>query len=149
MATNKAWEKPIKKNAFDYTFLEVIEAGVVLEGWEVKSLTNNSNFIFDGAYVKNINGELFLVGASIHGNDGNNHDPNRFRKLLMKRRDIDRLSSKAQIERLTIVPVSLVYTGRYFKVKIALARGKNHADKRETIKKRDLNRENSRNQRTN
>ena len=137
---SKSFEKEVRKNRFDYHFLEIIEAGIILEGWEVKSLVKNPSLVLDGAYVKVINNELFLVGSHITPQVSGN-DATRFRKLLVTRRQIDYLAAKVQQDRLTIVPTALVYNGKHFKVKIALARGKNHADKREVIKQRDLSRE--------
>lgn len=127
-----------------------IEAGLVLQGWEVKAiLAGQATFNGGAAYIKFINGEAFLEGSTItplkQANLGlfRACEPGRARKLLLKQDEIEKLGRKVNEKGFTVVPVALTYNGK-FKLMIALAKGKNHADKRETIKSRELSRELSR-----
>lgn len=138
-----------KKAHFDYEILEKYEAGVELFGFEVKSLKKKQGSL-EGAYVIVRGGEVFLVNMSIPSYQENNtpadYDPRRNRRLLMSRKEIAKLAD-AEDGRgggLTIVPI-LVYTkGNRIKVSVATVRGKKKYDKRESIKRRESDREISR-----
>ncbi|MCX7832953.1 MAG: SsrA-binding protein SmpB [Ignavibacteria bacterium] len=131
-----------RKAKFQYEIIEKYEAGLVLLGTEVKSLRESKVNIQD-AYGKFINDELWLVNSHIseykYGNI-NNHDPLRPRKLLLNRRELRKIKSKLQEKGLTLIPTKIYFKNSYAKVEIALARGKKMYDKRETIKKREIER---------
>ncbi|HYC83098.1 MAG TPA: SsrA-binding protein SmpB [Candidatus Paceibacterota bacterium] len=134
-----------KKAGFNYEFLEKFEAGLDLLGSEVKSLRSHQGSL-DGAYVSIRGGEAFLLGSYIPPYQPNNgslegYDPERARKLLLTKGELADLIEKEKADGLTIVPISVYNKGRYLKLEIALARGKKKFDKRETIKKRDVERE--------
>ena len=136
-----------RKARFNYEFLETFEAGISLLGTEVKSMREGRANIAE-SYISPENNELFLINAHIDeykmGNR-NNHDPRRARKLLMKRREINRLSAAREREGLTIIPLKMYFNDRgRVKVLLALARGKKLHDKREAEKKRDWQRQKSR-----
>ena len=127
----------------DYHLIERLEAGLSLTGTEVKSL-REGNANLQRAYGEVRDGEVWLVGAHIAEYDqGNlaNHDPDRDRKLLLKRREIDSLAGKVREKGLTLVPTRLYFKGGKAKVELALARGKETRDKRRDIAKRDAQRE--------
>ncbi len=131
-----------RKARHDYTILEVLEAGIVLKGTEVKSLRKrNANLQDSYAIIKN--GELWLFGLHIspyeQGNI-NNHDPVRTRKLLIQKKEMRKLFSKVSEQGLTLVPLSMYFKGPYAKVELAVARGKKSYDKRESIAKREAQR---------
>jgi SsrA-binding protein len=132
-----------KKAFHDYFVLQKAEAGVALTGTEVKSLRDGKANIKD-SYVIFKNGEAFLFNAHIspysHGNL-QNHDPERNRKLLLHRREIEKLREQVVEKGLTVVPLRLYFKGGKVKVEIAVVRGKKLYDKRETEKKRELDRE--------
>jgi SsrA-binding protein len=127
----------------EYHVLERVEAGLVLAGTEVKSLREGKVVLRD-AYATERGGELWLVGATIEpfaqGNR-NNHEATRDRKLLLRRREIDRLAESVQQKGLTIVPLRLYFKRGRAKVELALARGKEGRDKRADIATRDVQRE--------
>lgn len=128
---------------FRYELLDRLEVGIVLSGTEVKSLRTHGVAMGD-AYVDVRRGELWLQNLRIEPYAPaamNNHLPDRPRKLLAHRREIDRLLGQAKQEGLTLVPTRIYPKDRRIKVEIALARGKNVADKREDIKRRDQQRE--------
>lgn len=128
-----------RRGTFNYEILETFEAGIALQGTEIKSLRDNGGNLQD-AYVKVVDDELWLIGCHIaHYRFGNvyNHDERRDRKLLMHKREIKRLKSSTQEKGLTIIPLSFFLKDGRVKVKIATAKGKNTVDKRETIKARD------------
>jgi SsrA-binding protein len=133
-----------KKATFDYEIVETIEAGVELLGTEAKSIRAKHGSI-SGAYVSIISGEAYLLGAHIppwqEKNISTTYDPYRSRKLLLNKKEIYQLEKSAHTKGLTIIPISLYSKGRYIKVQIAIAKGKKSFDKRESIKKRDLDRE--------
>ncbi|HUJ15484.1 MAG TPA: SsrA-binding protein SmpB [Thermoanaerobaculia bacterium] len=147
MATKKdAGEKLIASNrkAFhDYFVLQKLEAGIALTGTEVKSLREGRANLKD-SYVDVDRGEAWLVGTHIspysHGNR-ENHDPERKRKLLLHRREIDKLEGQIVEKGLTIVPLRLYFKGGRVKAEIAVVRGKKLYDKRESEKRRELDRE--------
>jgi SsrA-binding protein len=132
-----------KKAFHDYFVLQKAEAGVALTGTEVKSLRDGKANIKD-SYVIFKNGEAFLFNAHIsaysHGNL-QNHEPERNRKLLLHRREIEKLREQVVEKGLTVVPLRLYFKGGKVKVEIAVVRGKKLYDKRETEKKRELDRE--------
>ncbi len=127
----------------EYEILETLEAGLVLRGTEVKSL-RQSQVQFKDAYATMRNDEAWLVGCHIppysHGTDAN-HDPDRDRKLLLKRREINRLSSRVSERGLTIVPLRLYFKGGRAKLELGLARGRKMHDKRSAIREREVQRE--------
>ncbi len=129
-----------RKARYNYEILETFEAGIALVGTEVKALRESGANIRE-SYISPENDELFLVNAHIDeykfGNR-NNHTPRRPRKLLMKRREIDKLSQGVQRDGLTIIALKLYFNERgRVKIAIGLARGKKLHDKRQTEKKRD------------
>lgn len=128
---------------FDYTLLEKFEAGLVLTGAEVKSI-KTGHLSLKEAHVKIIKKEAWLINAFVapyHPAANEKYDPYRTRKLLLKRAEILRLDQKSQDKGLTIVPV-MCYTKRHkLKLEIALAKGKRAFEKRELLKKRDLEKE--------
>ena len=133
-----------KKVHFDYEILETYEAGIELLGTEVKSLKNKRGSL-EGARVIIRGNEAYLVGASIPPYQEKNapvdYDRTRTRKLLLTKKEIKELIGKEQAKGLTIVPISMYNKGRKVKVDIAVVRGKKKYEKRESIKKRDVERE--------
>lgn len=132
-----------KKAFHDYHVLDKVEAGLQLTGTEVKSLRDGAANLKD-AYVTFKNGEAFLFGAHIspysHGNR-ENHDPDRTRKLLLHRREIEKLEVQVTEKGLTVVPLRLYFKGGRVKAEIGVVRGKKLYDKRETEKTREADRE--------
>jgi len=132
-----------KKARRDYHILETIEAGLVLEGSEVKALRDGKANL-DEAFARVEGGEVRLYNMHIGpfqqaGQFG--HDPRRTRKLLLKKREIDRFLGKAIEKGHTLVPLTLYFRRGWAKVELAVARGKREFDKREDIKKRDHQRQ--------
>ncbi len=141
---------PIAENRrarYEYHLEEHHEAGIVLEGWEVKAVRAGQVQLTDG-YVNIRNGELFLIGCRIQALRSASTHVNpmaeRTRKLLMAKDDIRRLIGKVEQRGFTLVPLNLHYKGGWVKVDIALAKGKAEHDKRDTEKKRDWEREKGR-----
>ena len=136
-----------RRARFDYHIEERYEAGIVLEGWEVKAIRAGQVQLTDG-YVLIRGGELFLIGCRINAlRSASTHvDPQaeRTRKLLMHKDEIRRLIGKVEQRGYTLVPLELHYKGGRVKVQIALAKGKAEHDKRETERKRDWERERAR-----
>ena len=131
-----------RKARQEYTLLEEFSAGVVLTGGEVKSLRNKSGSFF-GSYIKMIGGEAFLLNAQITPYkfaDNREYDPKRTRKLLLKKRELENLTAAAE-KGLTIIPLSFDLVGRNVKVHLALARGKKQYERREELKRRDIQRD--------
>jgi SsrA-binding protein len=132
-----------RKAFFEYEVFERAEAGLVLRGSEVKSI-REGGLNFRDSYVDYRGGELFLVGCRIgpysHGNI-QNHPEDRERKLLLHRQEIDKLGGKATEKGYTIIPLKAYFKNGRVKLEIGLARGKRAHDKRESIKKKDLERE--------
>lgn len=134
-----------KKIFHDYEILEKYEAGIELLGHEVKSAKAGQAKL-DGAYILFRHNEAYIVGAHIprwrFSAPDATYDPTRKRRLLLKRKELDYLSGKSTVPGLTIKPISM-YTTKHglLKLEIAVVRGKKQFDKRETIKKRDLERE--------
>lgn len=128
---------------FDYDILETLECGLVLVGTEVKSLRENQANLED-AYAKLEDGELWLIGAEIpEYGMGNrlNHKPKRPRKLLLHRREINKFAGKASQQGFTLIPLKIYFKNGIAKVEIAVAKGKQLHDKRESLKKADAQRE--------
>ncbi len=132
-----------KKAYHDYFIEEKFEAGISLLGTEVKSLRGGRANLKD-SYVIIKNGEAFLLNCHIspysHGNI-QNHDPIRTRKLLLHRKEIDKLWGNISQKGLTVVPLKLYFKQGKAKVEIGLAKGKRQYEKRETVKKKEANRE--------
>ncbi|OHB45545.1 MAG: SsrA-binding protein [Planctomycetes bacterium GWE2_41_14] len=132
-----------RKAYFQYEILEKIEAGVVLTGTEVKSIRNRDVSINESFAHLN-NGEIFVyemhVGQYKQGNR-QNHEPKRVRKLLLHKREIAKIAGKIKQKGYTMIPLSLYFKEGVAKVELALVRGKTKIDKREDIKKRDIDRE--------
>src|SRR5499433_2415531 len=146
-------ERPIKvmaenrKARFNYAIEDTVEAGIALTGTEVKSIRNGKSTIAE-SYADSKNGEIWLINANIpeYLQAGRfNHEPKRPRKLLLHRRQINKLIGAVEREGMTVVPLKIYFNekGRA-KVEIALAKGKKLHDKRETEKKRDWSRERGR-----
>jgi SsrA-binding protein len=128
---------------YRYNLLDTWECGLVLTGTEVKSLRDGKANLKDG-YATVKDGEVWLHNIHIPPYPPatrDNHDPERPRKLLMHRREIERLIGKTKEKGLTLVPTRLYFKDRHAKVEIALARGKDVGDKRQAIKERELKRE--------
>jgi SsrA-binding protein len=128
---------------YRYHFLETWEAGLVLTGTEVKSLREGQAQIKDG-YATVRDGEVWLHNVHIPPYapaSRENHEPERSRKLLMHRREIERLIGKTREKGLTLVPTRLYFRDGRVKAEIALAKGKDVGDKRQTIKEREMKRE--------
>ena len=132
-----------RKARFNYFFKEFYEAGIALKGSEVKSLRDGKGNISE-SYALDSNGEIFLVNSHIptyKESSYNNHDPKRNRKLLLKKREINRLIGRVNREGFTLVPTKLYFKKGKAKIEIAVAKGKKQYDKRLVKKKRDWNRE--------
>jgi SsrA-binding protein len=131
-----------RKVNFQYEVITKYEAGLVLLGTEVKSL-RESRVNLQDAYAKFIKNELWLVNCHINeykfGNI-NNHDPLRNRKLLLNKRELRRIKSALEEKGLTLIPFKIYFKDSRVKIEMAVAKGKKLYDKRETIKKRDVNR---------
>jgi len=135
-----------RKASFNYFFIELLEAGISLKGSEVKSLRDGKGTIADSYAVDN-NGELFLINSHIplyRQSSYNNHDPKGDRKLLLKRKEINKLIGRINQDGLTLIPTKLYFVKGKVKGEIADAKGKKHFDKRQVKKTRDWNREKSR-----
>jgi SsrA-binding protein len=132
-----------RQAAFRYHLLDKFEAGMVLTGTEVKSLRDGKAQIKDG-YASLRDGELWLHNVHIPpyaAASRDNHEPERPRKLLLHRYELERLTGKTREKGLTLVPTRLYFKGARAKVEVALARGKDVGDKRQTIKEREMKRE--------
>jgi SsrA-binding protein len=136
-----------KKAFFNYHIEERFEAGVVLEGWEVKAIREGQVQLTDGHVVIR-NGELLLIGLRINAlrsaSPWIKPEADRTKKLLMHRAEIRRLIGKTEQKGYTLVPLNLHFKGSYVKAEIALAKGKAEHDKRNTIKEREWEREKGR-----
>ena len=132
-----------RRARFDYELLERFTAGLVLTGSEVKSVRAGHVKLQDG-WVAFEAGEAFLADVHVapYPNAGYaNHEPTRRRKLLLRKRDIERMASKVAEKGLTVIPLAIGLEDNWIKVELALAKGKKLYDKRETIKRRTLDRE--------
>ena len=135
-----------RKAKFNYFFNEFFEAGIALKGSEVKSLRDGKANISE-AYAIDERGEIFLLNSHIptyKESSYNNHDPKRNRKLLLNKREINKLIVKVNREGYTLIPTKLYFKKGKAKIEIAVAKGKRHYDKRQVKKKRDWNREKAR-----
>ena len=136
-----------RRARFDYTIEETHEAGIVLEGWEIKAIRAGQVQLTDG-YVLIRDGELHLIGCRINAlRSASTHvspQADRTRKLLMHKAEIRRLIGKVEQKGFTLVPLNLHWKGGRVKVDVALAKGKAQHDKRDTEKKRDWERERGR-----
>lgn len=132
-----------KKALHEYFVVQKLEAGLVLTGTEVKALRDGKANLKD-AYVIFKNGEAYLFGLHIsaysHGNI-QNHEPDRTRKLLLHKRELDKLHGQTAEKGLTVVPLRLYFKGARVKAEIAVVRGKRQYDKRDTERTRELDRE--------
>ncbi len=129
--------------SYRYNLIERLECGIALQGTEVKSLRSGGAQLKDG-FASIRDGELWLQNVHIppYGPAAReNHDPERPRKLLVHRRELDRLEGRIKERGFTLVPTRIYFSGPHAKVEIALARGKDLYDKRETIRTRDTERE--------
>jgi len=127
----------------DYTVEETVEAGIMLTGTEVKSLRAGRASLADG-YAMITDGEIWLHGVHIPQyaqGTWTNHEPRRVRKLLLHRKEIDRLERATREGGLTLVPLSLYFSDGKAKIELALARGRRAYDKRQAIARRDATRE--------
>ena len=135
-----------RKARHDYTIIDTLECGIVLWGTEVKSLREGRASLVDG-YAFFEGGQAYLDAVHIpeyHQGTWNNHAPRRKRKLLMHKREIEKWSGKVKEGGFTLVPLQLYFKDGRAKVELALAKGKNNADKRATIKDRDWQRDKAR-----
>ena len=132
-----------KKARFDYFIEDEYEAGIVLKGTEIKSIRDGSANLKD-SYAIIRNNEVFLLNMFISPySQGNrfNHEETRTRKLLLNKNEIKKIKNKMEIEGYTLVPVKLYFKNNKAKILLGIAKGKKNYDKRETIKKRDQERE--------
>ncbi|KTD57781.1 trans-translation protein [Legionella santicrucis] len=136
-----------RKASFDYFIEEQYEAGLVLEGWEVKSLRAGKINLSDSHVILK-NSEAFLLGAQIQplitASTHTIPDPIRTRKLLLNKKELNQLIGSVERQGYTIIPLSLYWKKNKIKIKIALAKGKKEHDKRDTIKDREWQRDRSR-----
>ena len=136
-----------RRARFEYHISERFEAGIVLEGWEIKAIRAGQVQLTDG-YVLIKNGELYLIGCRINAlRSASTHvqpEADRTKKLLMHKEQIKRLVGKVEQKGFTLVPLDLHYKGGRVKVEVALTKGKAEHDKRDTEKKRDWEREKGR-----
>jgi SsrA-binding protein len=133
-----------KKIHFNYEVMETFQAGIEIAGHEVKALREKMGAL-DGSYITVRGGEAYLINSFIPPYQVNNtdegYDPRRNRRLLLTKKEILRLSEVEHQAGLTIVPISVYNNKRWIKIEIAIVRGKKQFDKRETIKKRETDRE--------
>ena len=136
-----------RKASFNYFFEDTLEAGIELLGSEVKSLRSGKGSIAD-SYALDSQGEIYLHNTYIpeyKQGSYNNHDPRRLRKLLLKKKEINKLIGKINRDGFTVVPIRVYFNSKGIaKVNIAIGKGKKQHDKRQTKKQRDWNREKSR-----
>ena len=133
-----------KKARFDYHLLDTFEAGLVLQGSEVKSLRSSNASLLEAFVQLDNNGEAWLMRCHIPQYtqaNRNNHEPRRPRKLLLHQREIVKLRRGIQEKGMTIMPLRLYFKGSLVKLEIALAKGKKQHDKRQTLKERDAKRQ--------
>lgn len=132
-----------RRARYEYEVIDRFEAGIVLRGTEVKA-ARTGNIQLKDSFVEFVADEAWLVGTHFspysHGNR-ENHEPERRRKLLLRRRELDKLQARAISKGFSIVPLSVYLKGNHIKVEIALVQGKKLHDKRQAIRERDLDRE--------
>ena len=135
-----------RKARFNYFFQELIEAGIVLKGSEVKSLRDGKANITD-SYASDSRGEIYLFNSYIplyKESSYNNHNPRDMRKLLLSRKEINKIIGKINQEGLTVIPTKIYFKKGKAKVQIAISKGKKLYDKRQVKKKRDWDRDKAR-----
>ena len=135
-----------RKASFNYFFENLLEAGIVLKGSEIKSVREGKVNIAD-SYAVEKNGELVLINSHISSYKQasySDHNPTAERKLLLNKREINKLIGKMQAEGFTLVPTKMYFKKGKAKIEIAVAKGKKQYDKRETKKNRDWNRDKAR-----
>ena len=135
-----------RKASFNYFFNDIIEAGIVLKGSEIKSVRSGKVNIAE-SYAIEKNGEIFLINSHIpiyKEASFSNHNPYEDRKLLFKKKEINKLIGRVNQEGFTLIPTKMYFKKGKAKVEIAVAKGKKHYDKRQTKKTRDWNREKAR-----
>tara|TARA_Y100001936_G_scaffold68156_1_gene67192 strand:+ start:260 stop:706 length:447 start_codon:yes stop_codon:yes gene_type:complete len=132
-----------RKASFNYSFSDKYTAGVVLKGSEIKSIKDQS-VDFSNSYCIIKHNEIFIIGMNIKEYkfaNLNNHDPNRDRKLLLNRKEINQIKKKVSEKKFSIIPTKLFMSSRgLVKIEIGLGKGKKEYDKREDIKQRDIDR---------
>ena len=150
MKTKKSFGHKIiclnRKASFNYFFKEILEAGIALKGSEVKSLREGKGSIADSYAIDKL-GEIYLINSHIplyKQSSYNNHNPKEDRKLLLNKKEINKLIGRVNQEGLTIVPTKMYFKKGKVKVEIAVAKGKKLYDKRQTKKKREWKREQAR-----
>ncbi len=129
-----------KRVRFNYNLFERIEAGISLLGAEVKAVRNGRMNLSD-SFAKVINGEVFLINANISVEGKKNYSPTRTRRLLLHKDEIIFIQTKIKQKNLTLVPTKIYTKGRLVKVELALAKSKRKFEKKEAIKKKDIQRE--------
>ena len=135
-----------RKASFNYYFLELLEAGIVLKGSEVKSIRDGKASIAD-SYAVDKDGEIFLINSHIPSyrqSSYNNHDPKEDRKLLLKKKEINKLIGRINQDGLTLVPTRMYFQMGKVKIQIAIGKGKKIYDKRQVKKNRDWARDKAR-----
>ena len=135
-----------RKASFNYFFYDLIEAGIILKGSEIKSIRLGKVNIAD-SYAIEKNGEIYLINSHISSYKQasySNHNPTDERKLLLNKKEINKLAGKINAEGFTLVPTKMYFKNGKAKLEIAVAKGKKHYDKRATKKNRDWNREKAR-----
>ena len=135
-----------RKASFNYFFEDIYEAGIVLKGSEIKSVRNGKANIGD-AYAIEKEGEIFLINSHISSYKQasfSNHNPMDERKLLLNKKEINKLIGKMQREGFTLIPTKMYFKKGKAKIEIAVAKGKKQYDKRQAIKRRDWNRDKAR-----
>ena len=135
-----------KKAYFDYFIEDTIECGIALTGTEIKSVRKGSANLKDTYAVIKKN-EVYVINMYIAKyEEGNifNHEERRTRKLLLHKKEIKKIKTKLEIEGYSLVPLKAYFKGKHFKILLGIAKGKKLYDKRETIKERDIKRENAR-----
>ena len=135
-----------RKASFNYYFEDILEAGIVLKGSEIKSVRDGKINIAD-AYAVERKGELVLINSHISSYKQasySNHNPTDERKLLLNKKEINKLIGKIQREGLTIVPTKMYFKKGKAKIEIAVAKGKKQYDKRQALKRKDWNRDKTR-----
>ena len=135
-----------RKAKFNYFIIEEYEAGIELKGTEIKSLRKGSASL-DDAYARVKQGEIFLTNMYIAKyEEGNifNHNERRERKLLLHKNEIKKLDKEIELNHYTLIPLKVYFKRQYVKVLVGICKGKKNYDKREAIKKRDMERENRR-----
>ena len=135
-----------RKASFNYFFNDLIEAGIVLKGSEIKSIRAGKINIAE-SYAVEKNGEIFLINSHIPAYKEasySNHNPIEERKLLFNKKEINKLAGKVNAEGFTLVPTKMYFKKGKAKIEIAVAKGKKQYDKRQTIKNKDWNRDKAR-----